>query len=101
MPLFWWYRAEEIGLLAAACAPFLKSFIERMLSGFGVSQFRFATIGLNTIHSGPGDVTKDAKKISSSMPQTMGKPQLAQHNGGPVANAVSSESSDHSIDGKK
>jgi hypothetical protein len=62
MPLFWWHRAEEIGLLAATCALFLKSFIKRMLSRFGVSRFRFATIGLNTIHSSPEDVTKDAKK---------------------------------------
>ncbi|KAH7060783.1 hypothetical protein B0J12DRAFT_545183, partial [Macrophomina phaseolina] len=36
MPLFWWYRVEEIGLIAAACAPFLKPLIERMLGRFGV-----------------------------------------------------------------
>jgi hypothetical protein len=101
MPLFWWYRVEEIGLIAAACAPFLKPFIERMLSRFGVSQFRFATIGLNTIRSSPRDVTGDAKKISSSTPQTMGEPQLAQHNPGRMASVVSSDFSDHSIDGKK
>ncbi|KAH7345825.1 hypothetical protein BKA66DRAFT_378395, partial [Pyrenochaeta sp. MPI-SDFR-AT-0127] len=28
MPLFWWYRVEELGLIAAANAPFLKPTIE-------------------------------------------------------------------------
>src|SRR4051794_13987089 len=41
VPLFWWYRVEEIGLIAAACAPFLKPLIERLLDRFGVSKFRF------------------------------------------------------------
>ncbi|KAH8585763.1 hypothetical protein B0O99DRAFT_471099, partial [Bisporella sp. PMI_857] len=31
VPLLWWYRVEEIGLIAAACAPFLKPPIERAL----------------------------------------------------------------------
>jgi len=52
MPLFWWYRVEEIGLIAAACTPFLKPLIERVLGRFGASRFYFAEMQLNTIRSG-------------------------------------------------
>ncbi|KAF1952266.1 hypothetical protein CC80DRAFT_572899 [Byssothecium circinans] len=49
VPLYWWYRVEEIGLIAAACTPFLKPLIERILYRFGVPQFRFVNMQLNTI----------------------------------------------------
>ncbi|KAF4633287.1 hypothetical protein G7Y89_g4824 [Cudoniella acicularis] len=47
MPLLWWYRVEEIGLIIAACTPFLKPSIERLLARLGALPFRFVTIGLN------------------------------------------------------
>lgn len=76
MQLIWWYRVEEIGLIAAACAPFLKPPIERMLGRFGVSQFRFATIELSTICSSQGNITRDVIKIGSS--ELRGEQQLPQ-----------------------
>ncbi|RYP18417.1 hypothetical protein DL765_003929 [Monosporascus sp. GIB2] len=67
MPLLWWYRVEEIGLIAAACAPFLKPLIERMLGRIGVPQFRFVTIVLRTIRSNPADKANEVDESSSSM----------------------------------
>ncbi|PVI04471.1 hypothetical protein DM02DRAFT_493476, partial [Periconia macrospinosa] len=43
MPLVWWYRVEEIGLITAACTPFLKPLVERILGQLGASRFRFLT----------------------------------------------------------
>jgi hypothetical protein len=51
MPLFWWYRVEEICLIAAACTPFLKPLVERILGRFGASRFRFVTMQLNSFQS--------------------------------------------------
>ncbi|KAF1972601.1 hypothetical protein BU23DRAFT_467336, partial [Bimuria novae-zelandiae CBS 107.79] len=56
MPLFWWYRVEEIGLIFAACTPFLKPLVERVLGRFGTSRFRFVTIELDSVQS--SQVTK-------------------------------------------
>ncbi|KAF5844434.1 hypothetical protein GGP41_001372 [Bipolaris sorokiniana] len=56
MPLFWWYRVEEIGLIFAACTPFLKPLVERVLGRFGTSRFRFVTMELDSIQS--SQVTK-------------------------------------------
>ncbi|KAF1973061.1 hypothetical protein BU23DRAFT_641448, partial [Bimuria novae-zelandiae CBS 107.79] len=52
VPLYWWYRVEEIGLIAAACTPFLKPLIERILGRLGVPRFHFVNMQLNTIYSG-------------------------------------------------
>ncbi|KAL5326362.1 hypothetical protein ACEPPN_004046 [Leptodophora sp. 'Broadleaf-Isolate-01'] len=54
MPLFWWYRVEEIGLIGASCAPFVKPLMARILGRFGAPAFRFATIGLNTVEGSEG-----------------------------------------------
>jgi hypothetical protein len=58
IPLLWWYRVEEVGLIVAACAPFLKPLIERVIHRFGTSQFHFPTIGLITIRSEEGIVSR-------------------------------------------
>ena len=50
VPLLWWYRVEEIGLIIAACAPFLKPLMERALQGLGASPFKFRTMSLRTVH---------------------------------------------------
>lgn len=50
IPLLWWYRVEEIGLIIAACAPYLKPLMERALQGIGASPFQFRTIRLNTVY---------------------------------------------------
>ncbi|KAJ4300798.1 hypothetical protein N0V90_002886 [Kalmusia sp. IMI 367209] len=50
VPLLWWYRVEEIGLIVAACAPFLKPLMERALQGLGASPFKFRTMSLPTVH---------------------------------------------------
>ncbi|KAG4429442.1 hypothetical protein IFR05_015073 [Cadophora sp. M221] len=54
MPLFWWYRVEEIGLIAASCAPFVKPLMGRILGQLGAPAFRFATIRLNTVEGSEG-----------------------------------------------
>lgn len=67
IPLLCWYRVEELGLIVAACAPFLKPLMEYALRGLGASQFGFCTIRLNsvceediqTVYS-PGDTMLDA-----------------------------------------
>lgn len=50
IPLFWWYRVEEIGLIVAACTPFIKPLMEHALRGLGTLPFRFRTIGLHTVN---------------------------------------------------
>lgn len=101
MPLFWWYRVEELGLITAACAPFLKPSIERVLSRFGIAYFRFMTIGLNTVLSGQGNTTKDFSKTDSSAQGTSGEGQSTQQNPSQTAIIAASGGFDHSNDGVK
>ncbi|KAH7071846.1 hypothetical protein BKA63DRAFT_604815 [Paraphoma chrysanthemicola] len=61
VPLLWWYRVEEIGLIMAACVPFLKPIMERSLQGLGASRFRFRTIGLRTVQDGDVERTSDSR----------------------------------------
>ena len=49
--LFIWCRIEEFVLIASACAPFLKSPAEQILSRFGVPIFENKTRELNSLHS--------------------------------------------------
>ncbi|KAH6668426.1 hypothetical protein B0J14DRAFT_675151 [Halenospora varia] len=72
VPLLW-YRVEEIGLIAAACAPFLKQPTERALGRFGVTKFGFETITLPTIPSFQGSSAKDSSKKGSSIQRTSGR----------------------------
>jgi hypothetical protein len=48
--IYLWCRLEEYLLIASACAPFLKSLIERVLRRFGVAEFAQATMELNSYH---------------------------------------------------
>jgi hypothetical protein len=97
MPLFWWYRVEEIGLIAAACAPFLKPPIERMLGLFGVSKFQFVTIGLNSFRSGQGDTAMDSIKKGSTL-QASGAQQSTRQNTSQASVTVALGSFDNSSD---
>ncbi|RYP42126.1 hypothetical protein DL767_000491 [Monosporascus sp. MG133] len=97
MPLAWWYRVEEMGLIAAACAPFLKPFIERMLSRFGVPQFRFVTIALRTIRSTPADAAEEVKE-STSRQRTTEEQRLGPRNPDRLPSVVSSNSFDYRSD---
>jgi hypothetical protein len=66
--LLWWYRVEEIGLITAACAPFLKPLIQRILDkteAFRASPLRFITISLNSIRSGPVKDVFDSTEAGS------------------------------------
>lgn len=72
VPLLWWYRVEEIGLIIAACAPFLKPTIDQALFLLGSSPFKFPTIGLDTVRSSNNDNTNDTTKTSSTMPWVTG-----------------------------
>ncbi|RYP43873.1 hypothetical protein DL768_009606 [Monosporascus sp. mg162] len=94
VPLLWWYRVEEIGLIAAACAPFLKPFIERMLGRFGVPQFRFVTIVLRTIRSSPANGAEEVEKSTSSMQRTTEEKRLGPQNPDRLPSFVSSDSVD-------
>ncbi|OAL53548.1 hypothetical protein IQ07DRAFT_313514 [Pyrenochaeta sp. DS3sAY3a] len=68
IPLLWWYRVEEIGLIIAACAPFLKPLMERALKGLGASPFGFRTIRLRTVdEEGVGKENSAGKSNSSSV----------------------------------
>ena len=49
--LFIWCRIEEFVLIASACAPFLKSPAEQVLSRFGVPIFENKIRELNSLHS--------------------------------------------------
>ena len=80
MPLLWWYRVEEIGLIIAACTPFLKPSIERLLARLGASPFRFVTIGLNTVRSSHGDKGAGVTTTASSLKWVTGEEHLAQPN---------------------
>jgi len=51
---FLWCRLEECLLIASACAPYLKSLIERILRRFGVAGFVHANMELNSFHFGSG-----------------------------------------------
>ncbi len=85
MPLFWWYRVKEIGLIVAACAPFLKHLIGRMLGRFGVKQFKPLIRDLNSFRSGPADAEMGVNAGSFTQ-QTNGMQQLTLQNpsqGGP------------------
>ena len=78
MPLFWWYRVEEIGLILAACTPFLKPLVQRVLGRFGTSPFCFVTIELDSVQS--SYVTIQDVAISR-LPPSVGPNQLEAHNG--------------------
>jgi hypothetical protein len=93
--VYMWYRVEEISLIAAACAPFLKRPIESMLSRLGLSQFGFVPLGLKTIRSDGRNPSMDVLKGESSTEQ-----QLAQ-NSGQAASMVSLGRSDHGNDEAK
>lgn len=98
MPLLWWYRVEEIGLITAACAPFLKHLIERMLGRFGVPQFRFVTIVLRTLRSGPANSTKTMKGSISSTQGTAAEQESRPHTPSRL-NLVSTMQQDQDIHG--
>jgi len=53
MPLFLWCRMEEVLLIIACEAPFLKSSIERVLRRMGLPVFQQKTKNLNSIHTFP------------------------------------------------
>ncbi|KAF2182902.1 hypothetical protein K469DRAFT_669398 [Zopfia rhizophila CBS 207.26] len=91
VPLLWWYRVEEIGLIVAACAPFLKPLIERVLHRFGASRFRFVTIRLNTIRSDEENTARDSEKTDYSMQRISEVEQSAQQDRGQTASIVSSD----------
>lgn len=80
MPLFWWYRVEEIGLITAACTPFLKPLIERILGRFGVSKFCFRTVQLNTIRSVRGALPEDDAKMGPLEHLSNGDQDLMKQN---------------------
>jgi hypothetical protein len=101
VPLLWWYRVEEIGLIAAACAPFLKPFIERLLSQFGSKHFGFVTFGLNTIRSGIEGTGGDVRKTGTSGHWTSEEQQSSQQTTGHEASMTASSASGHSNSGVK
>ncbi|KAH8684201.1 hypothetical protein BGZ60DRAFT_426605 [Tricladium varicosporioides] len=101
VPLIWWYRVEEIGLIAAACAPFLKPSIERLLCRFGSKHFGFVAFGLNTIRSGPGGTGKAVMMASTSGHWTSGEQQSSQQTPGHAASMTTSSGSSHSNSGAK
>ena len=49
--VYMWYRVEEISLIVAACAPFLKGSIESLLRRTNLPQFGFVLPSLKSIHS--------------------------------------------------
>jgi hypothetical protein len=51
LTMFMWCRIEECILISSACAPFLKSLIERVLGQLGMPSFRNTTRELNSFHS--------------------------------------------------
>ncbi|KAM5353201.1 hypothetical protein ACJZ2D_016904 [Fusarium nematophilum] len=95
MPLFWWYRVEEIGLITAACAPFLKPTIERLLSRFSTNAFGFVTMKLNTIRLDPGNTPGDIPETSSVQWSTQDM-NSTQHDSGQAASITLSGGFDHS-----
>jgi hypothetical protein len=80
VPLSWWYRVEEIGLIAAACAPFIKPPIEHALSRFHVAKFGFKTIELPVIRSSQFRSAEDNSKGSSGSRRASGEQQMPQLN---------------------
>jgi hypothetical protein len=62
-PLYVWFRLEEIVLIAAACAPFLKTPIEHTLRRLSVPQFQFKSLRLKTISSSQGDLVKEIQQL--------------------------------------
>ncbi|KAF2191599.1 hypothetical protein K469DRAFT_557880, partial [Zopfia rhizophila CBS 207.26] len=101
MPLFWWYRVEEIGLIAAACAPFLKPLVERILGRFGASRFRFVTMQLNTIRSGQGAAPEGVAKMGSLKQSTNGDQNLIKQDPSQASDRASSDRFDRASDGMK
>ncbi|KAH8706880.1 hypothetical protein GQ44DRAFT_777700 [Phaeosphaeriaceae sp. PMI808] len=73
VPVLWWYRVEEIVLITAACTPFLKPLVERILGRFSAPQFRFRTMELNTFQSGQGAAPENVAKMGSSKQSTNGE----------------------------
>ena len=86
MPLFWWYRVEEMGLITASCALFLKPPMEGLLRQIGLFRMGFDSNRLKTVESGKGEV---AKTISSVHVQERGGEQ------------ISSDSFDHPSNGPR
>ncbi|KAH7357411.1 hypothetical protein BKA66DRAFT_574410 [Pyrenochaeta sp. MPI-SDFR-AT-0127] len=77
LPLIWWYRVEEIGLIVAACAPFLKPLIERMLSRLGAWHLQFQSLKLNTIRLDQGSGRRHSGETDSSKKKTTAEQQSA------------------------
>jgi hypothetical protein len=91
IPLLWWYRVEEIGLIVAACAPFLKPLMERALQGLGAAPFQFRTIRLRTmsdeetwVERSPGETTSE--NPTSSVLQKNDVDNGQTHSLGPTTN---------------
>ncbi|KAH7108853.1 hypothetical protein B0J11DRAFT_449405 [Dendryphion nanum] len=103
MPLFWWYRVEEIGLIAAACAPFLKPLVERILGRFGASRFRFVTMHLNSIQSGQEAAWELEGAAEIVLSSSSRHPSIAQMNPNPGqgSDRTSSERFSHASDVKE
>jgi hypothetical protein len=101
MPLYWWYRVEEIGLIVAACTPFLKPLVERILSRFGASRFSFVTMQLNTIRPDEGAAPEGVAKMGFLKQSRNGDQNLIKQNSGQASNRASSDRFDRASDGMK
>ena len=64
--VYMWYRVEEISLVAAACAPFLKGLIESLLNRVSVLPFGFILPSLKPIGSNVESAVVDVSKGESS-----------------------------------
>ena len=67
MPLFWWYRVEEMSLITASCALFLKPPMERLLRQIGVFRMGSDSNWLETVQSGKGETGMEVVKTVSSV----------------------------------
>lgn len=98
MPLFWWYRVEELSLITAACTPFLKPLIERILGRFGTSRFRFKTMQLNTFRSVQGVASAGFATLGSLKQSKNGDQNLITQYPGQVTESVTPERIDCASD---
>lgn len=64
--VFMWFRVEEICLVAAACAPYLKGAVEAILTRVSASKFGFILSNLQTNESKAETTTKDVSKGDTS-----------------------------------
>ena len=69
MPMFLWCRMEEVLLIIACVAPFLKSLVEHVLRRIGLPVFQQKVKNLNSIHAFPdlpefqGEATEKNKRM--------------------------------------